>query len=317
MNLGVTYIPAFLPNHIETDMKELNLIGCNEVLFALSENSIFVQKGSWKYGVNIAKENGLEPMAVIWGYANTFGGGRISKVMLDDIEMWVRNNKSELIPHACYNNPKIREHFFELTDTLYNAGYTSIFIDEPSLQPCWCKYCRDKFEKQYGYKLPDQEGDKNYQEFMYKNTIDYVSAICKGIKQHFPLMRTMACLMPQDEVCWNEVTQIAELDNFGTDPYWLLDMAHITLEQSVDLSYKCRELALSRGKQSHIWLNGWFIPAGKEKDIYTGGLQLAKAGHDGFYTWSFHGALGTNEESDNPDCVWDYVCKLYKELSGK
>ena len=39
MELGVSYISAHLPNHIEADMKNFKEIGCAEVLFALQENS--------------------------------------------------------------------------------------------------------------------------------------------------------------------------------------------------------------------------------------------------------------------------------------
>ena len=88
MELGITYIPVHLPYHIEEDMKYLKEIGTTEVLFALQENAFNALNGSVRHGAKIAKENGLRPYVVVWGYANTFGGGLMSKVMLQDLEMW-------------------------------------------------------------------------------------------------------------------------------------------------------------------------------------------------------------------------------------
>ncbi len=317
MNLGVSYIPAHLPQHLETDMKEMNRIGCNQVLYAMSENNIFILEGAWKYGPDLAKAHGLKPMAAVWGYANTFGGGRISRLMLDDTEMWARDRRGNLVPLACYNNPKIIARFLEIADRLYQAGFESIFIDEPTTQPCWCKHCQTKYRELYHAELGSDASRPEMQQFLRQNCIDYVAALCKGVKRMHRDMETMACLMPHDEAMWQQIVEIGELDNFGTDTYWFLKEANLTIDQSVEICTRCRSLATQHDKSSHIWLQGWFIPAGKEQELYEGGLRLAATGHDSFYTWSFMGALGTNEQSANPLLVWQSVSKLYRELSGK
>jgi hypothetical protein len=160
------------------------------------------------------------------------------------------------------------------------------------------------------------DGSPEYVEFRRDDTVDYVRTICSGIKQRHPDLITMACLMPQDRGCWEAIAALAPLDDFGTDPYWLVD-THLTLEASVRLSQECRQLAVQNSKLSHIWLNAWKIPRGREGEIYTGGLELAKTGHDSLFTWSYLGGLGTNEESDDPAEVWKRVSQLYKDLSGK
>lgn len=317
MNLGVSYIPAHLPHHIETDMKAMSDIGCNQVLFAMSENNIFILEGAWKYGLGIARDKGLKPMAAVWGYANTFGGGRISRLMLDDTEMWVRDCSGNLSPLACYNNPKTTQHFLVIADRLAEAGFESIFIDEPTTQPCWCTHCQTKYRLRNHAELGTDPNSPEMQQFLRQNCIDYVATLCKGVKQTHPEMETMACLMPHDEAMWQQIVEIGELDNFGTDTYWFLKEAHLTIDQSVGICSRCRDLAVKHNKRSHIWLQGWFIPAGKEQELYEGGLRLARTGHDSFYTWSYMGALGTNEQSANPLLVWQSVSKLYRELSGK
>jgi hypothetical protein len=315
MNLGMTYIPSHLPKHIETDMQALNRIGCDEVLFALSENNLFVLEGAWKFGAKIARENGLRPLAVVWGYANTFGGGRISQIMLNDPEMWVRDRKGAPVPLACFNNPKIIARFLEIVDRLVAASFEAIFVDEPTPQDCWCDHCREKFWQAYGEDMEKCAGSLDDEDFRRRDTTDYVRAICSGVKQAHPELATMACLMPQDRACWEEIAALEHLDDFGTDPYWLFEPMHLTLSEGVDLSQACRALAVRHRKRSHVWLNAWKIPAGREPEIYTGGLALAGTGHDSLFTWSYLGGLGTNEESDNPAEVWKYVTRLYEELS--
>jgi hypothetical protein len=327
MNLGVSYIPAHISRHIASDMQDLNTIGCNEVLFALSENNLFVLEGAWKHGAVIAKEHGLRPLAVVWGYANTFGGGRISQIMLNDTEMWVKDRQGKTIPQACFNNPKIRAHFLEIVAMLAERGFEGIFVDEPTPQDCWCDHCREKYSRIYGGDLESDfktfrqnnlnSSNPQYSAFRRKDTTDYVQALCDGIKKDFPMLTTMACLMPQDQACWEEIAALANLDDFGTDPYWLLEASHLTLEESLRLSRECRATALRGHKRSHIWLNAWKIKRGDEKYVYSGGLELAKTGHDSFFTWSYLGGQGTNEESDDPAEVWRNVSRLYQELSGK
>jgi hypothetical protein len=316
MNLGVTYIPVHIPKHIRADMRVLRKIGCSDVLFALSENNIFVLEGAWRHGAAIAKENGLRPAAVVWGYANTFGGGRISQVMLNDTEMWIRDKDGNIAPQACFNNPKICDRFLEIVGILSDNGFEGIFVDEPTPQECWCRHCREKFARNYGGELEKRAGSPEYLDFRRKDTIDYVKAICNGIKKSHPALTTMACLMPQDRACWDQIAALENLDDFGTDPYWLLEASHLTLGESVRLSKECRQLAARNHKRSHIWLNAWKIRSGDEKDIYSGGMELAKTGHDSLFTWSYLGGLGTNEESENPARVWKNVSRLYKELSG-
>jgi len=84
----ISYIPGHLPNHIERDMKYLNEIGCTEILFALQENHIKTLTGALRFGAKIAKDNGLKPYAVVWGYANTFGGGRMSNILFYSLYTW-------------------------------------------------------------------------------------------------------------------------------------------------------------------------------------------------------------------------------------
>src|SRR5919197_3706141 len=107
MELGVSYIASHLPHHIQADMKHLAKIGCTEVLFALQGNHIDTLTGALRFGAGIAKEAGLRPFAVIWGYANTFGGGRMSRLLLERPDVGRVSRDGTRQPMACLNHPAL------------------------------------------------------------------------------------------------------------------------------------------------------------------------------------------------------------------
>ncbi|MDO8587406.1 MAG: hypothetical protein Q7T82_10230 [Armatimonadota bacterium] len=315
MDLGVSYIAAHLPEHLEMDMRELRDIGCNEVLFALQENHIVYLQGALKYGAGIAKEHGLKPYVVVWGYANTFGGGRISTIMLEDTEMWRVSADGRKTAFGCLNNPKLIDKFIEITDVCRANGYEGIFVDEPTPQECFCEHCRQLFYASYGKELTADA--EEYNAFRNDTVRRYTDGLCKRVKALDPSQTTMACVMPCDRECFEAVAAIPELDIFGTDPYWLLSNGGMSIEQACDYARQTRDICVEQNKISQVWLNGWAIKEGLEEQIYTGGKALAAVGCDSFYTWSFRGAMGTNEECARPDVAWSSVSRLYRELAGK
>ncbi len=320
MELGVSYIAAFLPDHIESDMRHLREIGCSEVLFALQENHLNTLTGALRFGASIARENGLRPYVVVWGYANTFGGGRMSDILLDDPGLWRIQADATPLPRACLNNPRLVDRFLETTDQCRSHGYEGVFIDEPQIQECYCAHCRERFEQAFGQDLMESRDTAPYRTFQENTVKGYVSQVCQRVKALDRNLKTITCVMPfspHDEL-FEPVAAIPELDVFGTDPYWLLSGAFgfdMTLQSAVDSARRVKVLCEREGKSSQVWLNCWKIPAGLEPDITTGGKALAQVGCDSLYTWSFRGGLGTYEECDNPQAAWSSVVKLYRELS--
>ena len=317
MELGVSYISAHLPEHIEADMHHLAEIGCTEVLFALQENHIHILSGALRFGAHIARAQGLHPYAVIWGFANTFGGGRMSKVMLDDPELWCQTEEGTPYAQACLNNLKLAERFSELTMLCRDHGYEGMFVDEPTKQECFCPHCQEAFAAFVEGDLTASKDTPEYTAFRARTVRDYTSAVCRRVKELDPALRTITCVMPRDRDTWADVAAIPELDVFGTDPYWLLSSGRMTLDQAVADAAEVKRICTEQGKLSQVWLNCWGIPAGLEEEIYTGGRALAAVGCDSLYAWSYRGGLGTNEECDDPERAWTSVARLYRELAGR
>jgi hypothetical protein len=296
-------------------MGHLQEIGCNEVLFALQENHFDALTGALRFGARLAVEHGLRPYAVIWGFANTFGGGRMSNRMLDDRSLWRVAQDGTPVPMACLNHPRLVDLFGEMTAACWRHGYQGMFVDEPTPQECFCATCRRLFHETFGSDLDVAYGSSDYRAFQQATVSAYTRALCCRVKALDPGLRTMTCIMPVDRQCFEAVAAIPELDVFGTDPYWLLSAGTMTLQEAVACAELARHAAEKNGKISQVWLNCWRIPAGLEGDVYAGGRALAAAGCDSLYTWSFRGGLGTNEECDDAALAWDSVVRLYRELS--
>jgi len=316
MDLGVSYVPAHLPQHIEADMRHLAEIGCNEALFALQENHFFTLTGALRFGADIARANGVRPLAVIWGYANTFGGGRISRLLLNDLEMWRRGKDGSPTPLACLNNPKLVDHFAEFTALCREHGFAGMFVDEPTPQECFCPHCQARFREEFDGDLLAAEGTADYEAFRVQTVSNYTDEVCKRVKAVDAGLETVTCIMPHDRAAWDQVVSIPELDVFGTDPYWLVSQGRMTLDEAVATAKAAKSLCQQHGKKSQVWLNAWRIPAGLEEEVYNGGKALAAVGCDSLYTWSYRAGLGTNEESEDAERTWANVARLYRELSG-
>ena len=319
MELGVSYVAAHLPHHIQADMAHIREIGCSEVLFALQENHLDTLTGAGRFGPSIAIEHGLRPYVVFWGYANTFGGGRMSNLLLNDRSMWRVRADGSPEPRACLNHPGLVESFAVMADRCRGYGFQGVFVDEPMTQDCFCSNCRSCFEETFGSSLREQLGTAAYQAFQQATVVRYVTSVCQRLKALDDKLTTIACVMPfhpHDEL-FAPIAAIRELDVFGIDPYWLLGggFTDMTIDDAVGYAQRVKSLCEAHGKQSQTWLNCWRIPAGSEEQIYTGGKALAEAGCDSLYAWSFRGGLGTYEECDRPELAWENLVRLYRELS--
>lgn len=327
MRLGVSYIPPHQPNHIETDMKYLKSIGCTDVLFALQENHFQWLDGSVRFGPKIAEDNGLCPSVVIWGYANTSGGGRSSKIMLENPDMWRCDEKGIPFgggypnPMMCYNNPKAISKYAEYIEQCWYNGFKGVLIDEPAPQNCFCNNCKNKFSSIFQQDIVNSIGGNNYKIFQHQTVVDFVKNSCVAAKTISDDLKTLLCLMPQNRNLFEEMVSIPNLDIFSTDPYWLRPINQLSFTDAIDISLYGKDIAYKNRKSFTLFLGCFGISSGLEEKIYSEGKILVdRVQPNLLITWSFRGGIGlgklSSEECDNPHLAWDSVVKLYKELSG-
>ena len=308
-------------------MKYMKEIGCSQVVFALQENHIQWLNGALRFGPKIAIDNGMFPRMLLWGYANTSGGGRSSRVMLENPDMWRCDIHGKPYgggypnPMACYNNPKVTAFFKDYVEQCRHFGFKSIVIDEPTAQTCFCSHCRDKYYDMFNNDLSGDEGSEEYRKFQYNTVVEFVINSCRAAKSIDKEIQTGLCLMPSDRDKFDEISGIDGLDVFGTDPYWLRLINNLSFDDAIAVTKYSKELADKNGKLFELYLGCFGIDAGLEDKIYSGSKILVETGKPDFVTaWSFRGGIGLGdlsaEECDNPQLAWDSIVKLYEEIAG-
>lgn len=301
-------------------------IGCTDVLFALQENHFQWLNGAVRYGSQIAKDEGLRPSMVLWGYANTSGGGRSSRVMLENPDMWRCGPDGNPVtdgaaPHACYNNPKALEFFKNYIRIASEHGFEGVLIDEPVRQHCFCHHCTEKFRHLFGGSLAAKKNTPEYRAFQDETVLYFARSSCEVIKAVNPALETQLCLMPTEREYMPSVSQFEALDVLAVDPYWIREINNLSFEDAIEVTLYAKGLAAEAEKKFELYLGCFGIPAGREEEIYTGGKILVdESAPYRATTWSFRGGLGlcnhpNEEECERPEVAWQSIVRLYEELS--
>jgi len=311
MRLGVAYYGSYLPWHLKRDLNDISSIGCDDVLLTLQENDFAVFTGKVRFAAKIAHEAGLKAIANFWGFARMLGGGRMSNLLTESVEWWQVNREGQRIGLGCMNNPKIIEAVNKMIEEVATNEYDGIFIDEPTRSNCFCQYCKEKFRREFGGSLLSATPNE-LEEFRSKSVIDFLDEVCSYTKSLDPKLETATCVMPRDADLWERTVKITALDNFGTDPYWLLWGKPVSYV--AELTDTIVKLCRRNRKKSLMWILCWKIPSGKEEEIYEAMISCAEKRPDAIYAWSYKAGLGTYEESDNPDKAWSTLIRAYRYI---
>lgn len=311
MRLGVAYYGSYLPWHLERDLRDIYDSGCDDVLVTLQENDFKVFRGKVQLTAKIAHKIGLKAVANFWGYACMLGGGRVSKLLTDNVEAWQVNKEGKRVGVGCMNNPYVYNTLVEMIRDAASYEYDGFFIDEPTRAECFCRYCQEKFRSEYGGSI--LKADPNdLSKFRARSVTEFLGSVCREVKEIDAKLETSTCIMPIDRDLWEEAVKIESLDYFGTDPYWLLSNQPVS--SVVESTRRVIDLCRRHKKKSLMWILCWKIPKGKEHEIYKATTLCAKEGPDALYAWSYRGGLGTYEESDDPDEAWANLIKAYREI---
>ena len=312
MKLGVSYVGSHMPAHIEMDFREIKSAGCDEVNVALSENDFYYLTGKVKLSPRIAHDQGLGAFANFWGYACTFGGGRISRLLTENPEVWQVSKEGVPIGEGCINNPLLIKRAQEMVDLCASCGYDGFYWDEPTRNNCYCKHCREKYEAKYREPIPSEKTE-NLSAFRTEAIVDYVRVMSDYVKKVDAKLKTGTCVMHTDKESWENVTKIKSLDIFGTDPYWICHKEAL-VPFVPKYSREAIDCAKKNGKESNIWVQCWIIPKGREHEVYEAAHLIAKENPDYLFSWCYLSAMGTSEASDDPLEAWKNLVKAYKEI---
>lgn len=310
MRTGVSYMGHHNPQHLETDLREMQALHLDDVLLAAQENDFVHFTGKLTFTPKIAKDHGLRPIAIFWGALNLFGGGRSSQFLLEHPEGFQVARDGSHRPQGCYVNPINVARIEEMIDIIVEHGFEGYFVDEPTpLRECYCPSCRAKYEEWYGGDLltaPDEQREA----FRQRCVIDYVQTISDYCKATHPDLETMCCVMPHDSTLWQHMVQISTLDNLGTDIYWVNNDRNVV--EMIPPIETLTSLCKQHGKVHHEWLQAWGVRQGKEHRILEQGKILLQEQPDALYVWAWKGQIGTTETCDDPETAWAKAAEVLR-----
>ncbi|HNT34457.1 MAG TPA: hypothetical protein PKH07_05595 [bacterium] len=315
MKIGASYMGHHNPQHIETDIKEMVSLQMDDVLLAAQENDFIHYPGKLQLTARIAKDHGIRPIIIFWGALNVFGGGRMSHFLLSHPEGFQVAKDGAHLPHGCYVNPVCVGRIQEMIDISAKYGFEGYFVDEPSpMRECFCASCQKKFREISGEDLLRAQPEM-LERFRAQCVIDYVRHISDYCKANHPNMRTMCCLMPCDRSMWKACSEIKNLDEIGTDIYWINNDEDVENMRPLIRELDC--FAKTQAKTHQEWLQCWDVRAGRENRIVEQGKVILQEPADALYVWAWKGQIGTTESCDDPLAAWARVCEVFRMAKQK
>ena len=314
MRTGVSYMGHHNPKHLKTDLEDIKSLGCDDVLFAIQENDLVYMNGKVEFGPRIAKDCGLNPIAVFWGALNLFGGGRSSQFLLNNPDCHQVMEDGSYHESGCYNHPKARDYIKQFIDRAARCGFTGYFVDEPTITECYCDHCYEAYKKKYSGQL--KSAMETQKELFRKECIsDYVLDISSYAKKNHPEMEISCCLMPMDKQAWQETAKIDSLDSLGTDIYIAND-ERIDPQEMRPLVRELAQICEKHGKKHHQWLQAWGVKKGNEKRVQKMAEVLIDENPDALYVWAYLAQVGTSESCEDPEAVWKAVSEMLRKTKG-
>ncbi len=308
MRTGVSYMGHHNPKHIQTDLLEMKALGLDDVLLSAQENDFVHFTGKLNFTPQLAKAQGLRPLAIFWGALNLFGGGRSSQFLLENPTGFQVGREGQHRPAGCYVNPICIARIQEMIDTSAELGFAGYFIDEPTpLRDCFCPACQNKFESWYDGRLSEASPEQQ-EAFRQRCVIDYINIMADYCRANHPDLETMCCLMPIDQAMWQAAATIPTLDNLGTDIYWVNNDRDV--EEMRPILKDMAALCGRQGKIHHEWLQCWRVDQGNEPRVFEQGQILVDERPDALYIWAWEGQIGTTEACADPERAWAEACKI-------
>jgi hypothetical protein len=290
------------PKHLLTDLREMKALHLDDVLVAAQENDFIYFRGKLEFTPKMALEFGIRPLVIFWGALNLFGGGRSSQFLLENPAGFQVARDGSHLPGGCYVNPLCVARIEEMLDISAASGFSGYFVDEPTpLRECFCPACCARYDEWYDGSLHAAPAAQA-EEFRQRCVIEYVRCISRYCKSNHPAMETICCLMPHDDSMWQAAAAIPELDNLGTDLYWVNDDRDVA--EMVPAVRRMDELCQAGGKRHHEWLQCWHVRRGREERIHAQGQVLLRENPDALYVWAWNAQVGTAETCADPETAW-------------
>lgn len=318
MEFATSYFGNRIVRHVKADMRRLKAEGFGIVVHTFSENDLRYYRDTMGNIVDASHEAGLRVWLDPWGLGGVFGGEAFSDAALKEPAWAQVCATGTRLPACCPSNPAFRSFVAQWIGVCLEAGADGVFWDEPHMfsdqnglsAGCWCKHCKSIGEA-VGTVEPVARREGSLLAFLHWICGQVCDAGGKSI----------VCLLPPDRseggrVMWESVASAGGVHNLGTDPFWAIRGE----EPETCITRFGRELVAYTSKygiQSHLWIQAFRIPAGREAEITTAIRAAGNAGVDVIAVWGFDACESMSFLAcERPRVAWTAVLEGLRASSG-
>ena len=129
--------------------------------------------------------------------------------------------------------------------------------------------------------------------------------------------KNVVCVFPSKSgegvMNWDKIAGIKGLDNFGTDPYWFqLDVDYKQFAK--ECAKKTIEVCGKYQIDSHIWLQGFKVPEGREEELAVAVDIYTSFGIRNIAVWGFDACRHMSHlASKDTDRVWNTIITAFQK----
>ncbi|MEJ6951864.1 hypothetical protein [Natronospora cellulosivora (SeqCode)] len=325
MKIGYSYHGNTFFDHFKRDVEEMKKAGASYLVQTFSENNMEYNFDNFYNMNNYAQEMGLEVHMDPWSLAGIFGGEAYSRFLLENPQVWQRNNQGEKLPLACLNHPDTVDFVRKWIDIVSQLSVDYIFWDEPHFfiqvdpeSPIWgcrCPVCQEKFFSENGYEIPEKKSNQ-IEQFKKDSIKSFLQEmITFSTKKE---IKNGLCVLPpaRDEdfsEYWRGLIRDLKLDYFGTDPYWLgwkRSIEEMLVPLTITVTRLCQEFKID----SQIWLQGFKINDSKIDEWEKGIDTIIASKPDYLGVWSYRCCNSLSYlDYNNSNKLWEILKKKVRD----
>lgn len=333
LRTGVAYHGNRILKHVDEDMAEISRNGMNTVVHMFSHNDWDRHLGVMKDIVRISEDYGLEVWIDNWGIGGP-PGDKSHFLQYHPEAHQIFSDGSVDPVSSCYNNEAFVQFTKDWIDTVREFGGKKIMWDEPRFKEkkrewelkdgeappaftCFCPSCKKLFEERYNKPMPTEMTPElaEFRTWTLTNYFDRVTTHAHNLG-----MQNAVGVMPRTFEYTMGILHLPHMDDFGIDPYWhpgdpvrALDPFDYVYQSTKNLLAETEKA----GKGSHLWIQGYAIPAGYEDEIIVATDAAYDAGARTILAWSYRGGESNTYKAEHCDVVWQRICEGMRRVRDR
>src|SRR5438105_1021560 len=306
MLFATSYFGNRILRHVRADVQRLRNEGFDIVVHTFSENDLRFYRKTIRDIVEVTKETGMRVWIDPWGVGGVFGGEAFSDAALRHRDWLQVAANGDRLPACCPSHPGFQAFMREWMDAALETGADAVFWDEPHFYSdektgsgCYCEHCRNLA----------QQGKSALGSFL--------RDACERVKRRGH--QNVVCVLPstlkrKDGIDWNEIAKFGSVMNVGSTPFWAIHGADPE-EYVAHIGREVMDVASRVRSQTHLWIQGFGIPAGKEEEITKSAIAAAQLGIDVIAIWGFDACEAMSFLScERPQIAWAAFLKAIEHV---